>query len=40
MAVVIAQYFKPNQKPKAAAKENVKYIQLAFPYRDVSKYGG
>jgi hypothetical protein len=28
MAVVIAQYFKPNQKPKAAAKENVKYIQF------------
>jgi len=28
MAVVIAQYFKPNQQPKAAAKENVKYIQF------------
>jgi hypothetical protein len=28
MAVVVAQYFKPNQKPKAAAKENVKYIQF------------
>src|ERR671929_1754479 len=28
MAVVIAEYFKPNQKPKAAAKENVKYIQF------------
>ena len=28
MAVVIAQYFKPNQNPKAAAKENVKYIQF------------
>src|SRR5919202_2100306 len=28
MAVVIAEYFKPNQKPKAAAKENVKYMQF------------
>jgi hypothetical protein len=28
MAVVIAQYFKPNRQPKAAAKENVKYIQF------------
>src|SRR5918912_1065725 len=28
MAVVIAEYFKPHQKPKAAAKENVKYIQF------------
>ena len=28
MAVVIAQYFKANQKPKAAARENVKYIQF------------
>jgi hypothetical protein len=28
MAVVIAQYFKPNQQPKTAAKENVKYIQF------------
>jgi hypothetical protein len=28
MAVVIAQYFKPNQQPKVAAKENVKYIQF------------
>ena len=28
MTVVIAQYFKLNQKPKAAAKENVKYIQF------------
>ena len=28
MAVVIAQYFKPNQQPKKAARENVKYIQF------------
>ena len=28
MAVVVAQYFKPNQKPKEAARENVKYIQF------------
>lgn len=28
MAVVIVQYFKPNQQPRAAAKENVKYIQF------------
>jgi hypothetical protein len=28
MAVVIAQYFKQNQQPKAAARENVKYIQF------------
>src|SRR5919205_1317212 len=28
MTVVIAQYFKLNQKPKAAARKNVKYIQF------------
>jgi len=28
MAVVIAQYFKANQKPKEAARKNVKYIQF------------
>jgi hypothetical protein len=28
MAVVVAQFFKPNKQPKAAAKENVKYIQF------------
>ena len=28
MAVVVTQYFKPNKQPKAAAKENVKYIQF------------
>jgi len=28
MAVVVAQYFKANQQPKEAARENVKYIQF------------